>query len=161
MAGEKNYSKRVRSEREDLQAEVRRSKSDINLLMKRYQEQDWTIQSLEKQVETRKQGQDSEENQTQKGVTAALQSQVEKRVKSLIGEMEQIFQGSFFVATLGEDDVATKATETGVAALQDSKKTKEDAKKIEEHPTTLPMSAVSAIGGSSSDSSSSSSEDRE
>ena len=74
LADEKDYSKRVRSERESLKAEVQKSKADLHILKRRYQEQALTIQSLERQLESRKRGRESEENQNRKGVTAALQS---------------------------------------------------------------------------------------
>ena len=66
LAGEKNYSKRVRSEREALKTEVQRPNADMTLLKRGYQGKALTIQSLERQVEARKKRQESEETQTQK-----------------------------------------------------------------------------------------------
>ena len=96
LADEKNYSKRVRSERESLKAEVQKSKADLHLLKKRYQEQALTIQSLERQLVSRKRGWETEETETKKSVTAALQSQVEKRFRGLIEDMDEIFKWNCF-----------------------------------------------------------------
>ena len=178
LADEKNYSKRVRSERESLKAEVQKSKADLHLSKKRYQEQALTIQSLERQLVSRKRGRETEETETKKSVTAALQSQVEKRFRSLIEDMDEIFKGSGIVfdpaATDEEDEPVEvtpveataaaegneKLTESETAAPEGIGEAQEHAKKMnedaKEHPTVLPVCAT--VGGSSSDTSSTTSE---
>ena len=188
LADEKDYSKRVRSERESLKAEVQKSKADLHILKRRYQEQALTIQSLERQLESRKRGRESEENQNRKGVTAALQSRVEKRFRSLIGDMDEIFKESGIVfdpaATDEEDDEPVEvapvestadaakttaaegaevekltATKAAAPEIEDTEGAQEHAKKNEDAKEHPTLLPVCAtLDGSSSDSSSSASE---
>ena len=188
LADEKDYSKRVRSERESLKAEVQKSKADLHILKRRYQEQALTIQSLERQLESRKRGRESEENQNRKGVTAALQSRVEKRFRSLIGDMDEIFKESGIVfdpaATDEEDDEPVEvapvestadaakttaaegaevekltATEAAAPEIADTEGAQEHAKKNEDAKEHPTLLPVCAtLDGPSSDRSSSASE---
>ena len=66
------------------------------------------MQALEKQLGTRKRGHEEEEGNTKKEVTAALQGQVEKRFRALIGDFNMIFKSSGYVfdpdATSSEEE---------------------------------------------------------
>ena len=61
-----NYSKRVRSEREEFTNQVDRLKDAVKTFQKKWQELASTIQALEEQLESRKRGRDEEERQTNK-----------------------------------------------------------------------------------------------
>ena len=80
----------------------------MKTFQKKWQEQASTIQALEKQLESRKRGRKEEEGQTKKDFTTALQSQVEKRFRALIGGFDKIFKESGYVfdpnATSSEEE---------------------------------------------------------
>ena len=82
---------------------------------KKWQQQASTIQALEKQLGSRKRGHEEEEGNTKREVTAALQSQVEKRFRALIGDFDMIFKSSGYVfdplaTSSEEEDEPVKAT---------------------------------------------------
>ena len=139
----------MRGEREDLKNEVDRLKAAVKASQKRRQEQASTIQALEKQLESRKRGRKEEEGPTKKEITTALQSQVEKRFRALIGDFDKIFKESGYVfdpnATSSEEEdepvqvtlAETKADVemgTAKAAVETESETATRAKE----PTTAP-----------------------
>ena len=109
MDQERSYAQKVRGEREKLKGEVRGLKADLRSSEKKSQEQAVNIQALQTQVlESRKRGREQEEGEIRKKATTALQSQVEKRFRAMIGDMDVIFKGSGYVfdpnATSSEED---------------------------------------------------------
>ena len=107
MDQERSYAQRVRGEREELKEEVRCLKADLKSSQKKSQEQAAKIQALQRQLESRKRGREEEEGQIKKEATTALQSQVEKRFRALIGDMDAIFKDSGYVF----DPAATSSEE--------------------------------------------------
>ena len=108
MDQERSYAQRVRGEREELKGEVRGLKADLKSSQKKSQEQAAKIQALQAQLlESRKRGREKDEGQIKKEATAALQSQVEKRFRAMIGDMDVIFKDSGYVF----DPAATSSEE--------------------------------------------------
>ena len=108
MDQQRSYVQRVRGEREKLKGEVRGLKADLKSSQKKSQEQAAKIQALQAQLlESRKRGREKEEGQIKKEATAALQSQVEKRFRAMIGDMDVIFKDSGYVF----DPAATSSEE--------------------------------------------------
>ena len=108
MDQERSYAQRVRGEREELKGEVRGLKDALKTFQKKSQEQAAKIQALQAQLlESRKRGREKEEGQIKKEATAALQSQVEKRFRAMIGDMDVIFKDSGYVF----DPAATSSEE--------------------------------------------------
>ena len=120
MDQERSYAQRVRGEREELKGEVRGLKAVLKSSQKKSQEQAVKIQALQTQLESRKRGREEEEGQIKKEATAALQSQVEKRFRAMIGDMDVIFKDSGYVfdpaATSSEEEDDESAKENPVEA---------------------------------------------
>ena len=98
MDQERSYAQRVRGEREELKGEVRGLKDALKTFQKKSQEQAAKIQALQAQLlESRKRGREKDEGQIKKEATAALQSQVEKRFRAMIADIDVIFKDSGYV----------------------------------------------------------------
>ena len=106
---ERSYAQKVRGEREKLKGEVRDLKADLRSSEKKSQEQAVNIQALQTQVlESRKHSREKDDEEIKKEATTALQSQVEKRFRAMIGDMNVIFKASGYVfdpdATSSEEE---------------------------------------------------------
>ena len=115
----------MRGEREDLKKQVDRLKDVVRASEKKWQQQASTIQALEKQLGSRKRGHEEEEGNTKREVTAALQSQVEKRFRALIGDFDMIFKSSGYVF----DPAATSSEEENDPVQVPLAETKADLEK--------------------------------
>ena len=95
MDQERSYAQRVRGEREELKEEVRCLKADLKSSQEKFQEQGVKIQALQTQLlESGKRGREKEPEEIKKEATFALQSQVEKCFRAMIGDMDVIFKDS-------------------------------------------------------------------
>ena len=108
MDQERSYVQRVRGETEKLEGEVCGLKADLESSQKKSQEQAVKIQALQTQLlESGKRGREKEPEEIKKEATFALQSQVEKCFRAMIGDMDVIFKDSGYVF----DPAATSSEE--------------------------------------------------
>ena len=108
-----------------MKKQVDRLKDVVRASQKKWQQQASTIQGLEKQLGSRKRGHEEEEGNTKREVTAALQSQVEKRFRALIGDFDMIFKSSGYVF----DPAATSSEEENDPVQVPLAETKADLEK--------------------------------
>ena len=134
---EREYSNRVRTEREDLRAKVKTQNEELLCLEEKCRDQTSTIQKLEKQVDEHIRGNQHRDALVKKDTTAALQGQLEKRLRAFIGDLDVVFKASGYVF----DPAAT--SDSGSEDEKSVQKPTEDA------APTIPETVASSQCGSS------------